>query len=86
MYFHKMCEVEEKFETVTSVFEQCYTDLFPKHGINIDPKDGVFILASAHADSLLYDDSQPFLDQIQKKYKTCVISDTDSVMIDTGAP
>lgn len=81
-YFHKMCEENEKFETVTSVFERCYTKLFPKYGVNLDPGEGAYILASAHADSLLYHDSQTFLDRIKNKYKTCVISDTDSIMID----
>ena len=30
-YFHKMNEGNQEFMTVTSVFEQCYAELFPKH-------------------------------------------------------
>ena len=81
-YFHKMSEGNEEFMTVTSVFEQVYTELFPKHGIKLKPKEGAYILALAHADSLLYDDSKAFVERVQNKYMTCVISDTDSVMID----
>ena len=81
-YFHKMSEGNEVFMTVTSVFERCYSELFPKHGIQLKPKEGAFVLASAHADSLLYDDSKAFVERIKNKYMTCVISDTDSVMIE----
>ena len=81
-YFHNICEGDEGFRTVARIFEQCYTELFPKHGIKLEPKEGAYILSSAHADSLLYDDVKEFVERIQDRYMTCVISDTDTVMIE----
>lgn len=81
-YFHRIDEGKKKFVTVTSIFEQCYSQLFTKYGVQLDPKVGAHILASAHADSLFYDDSIPFLNRVQNSYITCVISDTDFIMID----
>lgn len=81
-YFHLPQDEVQDFTTVLSVFEQCYTELFPKYNVKLDPCIGARILAQAHGRSLFYSDSLPFLETMQQKYRTCVISDADLLMVE----
>jgi FMN phosphatase YigB (HAD superfamily) len=64
-----------------SMFEQCYSHLFPEKGINSDPRDAAEILASHHSQSRLFTDVAPFLDSVGNEYPICLSSDTDEDML-----
>jgi putative hydrolase of the HAD superfamily len=81
-YFHKLHNGRESFVEVLRIFEQCYVELFPKYNVKIDPVAGARVLAKAHSKSLFYCDSLPFLEKVQQKYQTCLISDTDLIMVE----
>jgi putative hydrolase of the HAD superfamily len=81
-YFHRPQNEAQDFATVLSVFEQCYTELFPRYHVKLDPGTGARIVAVAHNKSLFYGDSLPFLEKVQQKYRTCLISDADLLMVE----
>jgi putative hydrolase of the HAD superfamily len=81
-YFHKLQTSTENFVEVLRIFEQCYAELFPKYHVEFDPIVGAGILARAHSKSLFYEDSLPFLEKVQGQFQTCLISDTDFIMIE----
>lgn len=81
-HFQKTRNSAEEFVEVLKIFEQCYAELFPKYNVKLDPAVGARILASAHGQSFFYPDSLPFLEKVQQKYQTCLISDADLIMIE----
>lgn len=81
-HFQKTRNSAEEFVEVLKIFEQCYAELFPKYNVKMDPVIGARVLAEAHAKSLFYPDSLPFLEKVQQKYQTCLISDADLIMIE----
>lgn len=81
-YFHSLHNRPESFDEILRIFERCYAELFPKYNVKLDPVTAARVLAKAHGDSLFYDDSLPFLEKVQQHHQTCLISDTDFIMIE----
>jgi putative hydrolase of the HAD superfamily len=81
-YFRGLHNRPEDFVGILRIFEQCYAELFPKYDVKSDPVTAARILAKAHGDSLFYEDSLPFLEKVQRSHQTCLISDTDFIMIE----
>jgi putative hydrolase of the HAD superfamily len=81
-YFHRLHSGPESFVEILRIFEQCYAELFSKYDVELDPVSAARILAKAHGDSLFYDDSLPFLEKVGQSHQTCLISDTDFIMIE----
>jgi putative hydrolase of the HAD superfamily len=77
----KYIEQDEFFYPVRKVFKSCYQELFPMKGINFDPVNGAKILAYEHGKSDLFEDTETFLYNVQKKYPICLVSDTDNDMV-----
>jgi putative hydrolase of the HAD superfamily len=81
-YFHGLHNHPEGFVEILRIFERCYAELFPKYNVKLNPGTAARVLAKAHGKSLFYDDSLPFLEKVQQHHQTCLISDTDLIMIE----
>lgn len=81
-YFHGLHDHPEDFVPILRIFEQCYAELFPKYDVKLNPGTAARVLAKAHGNSLFYDDSLPFLEKVQQHHQTCLISDSDLIMIE----
>lgn len=80
-YFHRMADSSEPFRTTVEVFESCYKKLFPEYSIGMAPRDGAMALAAAHNDALPYEEALRVVTDIGSRYRTCLVSDTDDVMV-----
>jgi 2-haloalkanoic acid dehalogenase type II len=80
-YFHRFNVDKEDFKSILNVFTDCYSELFPKYGIKINPYMGATILAKRHNDALFYPETRNIIEDIKEKYKICLISDADTIMI-----
>jgi FMN hydrolase / 5-amino-6-(5-phospho-D-ribitylamino)uracil phosphatase len=84
-YFHRMASEAEPFVSTVDVFASCYEKLFPKYGIDKNPRDGAMLLAQAHAKALPFFEVNQVVSRINEIFTTCIISDTDNTMI-SGLP
>lgn len=80
-YFHRIATNDQPFRTVIDIFTECYEYLFKKYNINIRPRKAAEFLAISHNDSTLYPDSLEIISKLRKIKNLCIISDTDTVMI-----
>ena len=82
-YFHRMATNEQQFRTVTDIFTEGYEYLFNKYNINMEPREAAEFLAKSHNGSELYPESLEVLNELKKKKNVCIISDTDTIMINS---
>ena len=80
-YFHRFNIDKEDFKTILEVFTDCYSELFPKYGVKLDSHIGATILARKHNSALLYPETKSTFEKIKGKCRTCLISDSDEIMI-----
>ena len=76
-----MSDSAEPFRTTIEVFESCYEKLFPAYSIGMKPRDAALALAAAHNDALPYEEASRVLTDVGSRYRTCLISDTDDIMV-----
>ena len=82
-YFHRIATNEQQFRTVTDIFTEGYEYLFKKYNISIDPRESAAFLAESHNGSALYPESLEVINELKKNKNVCIISDTDTIMINS---
>ena len=82
-YFHRIATNDQPFRTVTDIFTEGYVFLFKKYHIDIEPRKAADFLARSHNNSTLYPDSLEIINEIKKTKNVCIISDTDTIMINS---
>jgi len=82
-YFHRIATNDQTFRTVTDIFTEGYEILFKKYHIEIEPRKAAEFLAISHNDSALYPDSLEIINELKKTKNVCIISDTDTIMINS---
>lgn len=80
-YFHRMSTGCEPYKKTIDIFTHCYETLFPVYHLNMAPEKGAQILAEAHTKAALYTETKAVTAALNKKCRTCIISDTDNIMI-----
>ncbi len=81
-YFHRLSNNNEPYMKTVDIFTQCYRMLFPKYNLKMSPEEGALILARAHNQAEMYPETKDVIKTIQKRFRTCIISDTDNIMIE----
>ncbi|MFC1958344.1 HAD family hydrolase [Chloroflexota bacterium] len=74
---------QDKFLSVKSMFMMCFTELFSKIDVELDPAEATKLWAQQHSLSEPFDDSILFLNSVGKEYPICLASDTDDDMLGT---
>ena len=72
---------DRAFVPLVEVFEASYKEIFPKHSIEKSPSEGARILAEAHDCAAPFPEVERVVSEIGRSRRTCIISDTDEVMI-----
>lgn len=83
--FHNNLCLNDSFLTMSEIFFQCFSDLFNRENIGFCAKSAAKILMDEHNNATTYEESLEFIDKAKEKYKVCLVSDADNVMIRSHA-
>ncbi|MFC1952921.1 HAD family hydrolase [Chloroflexota bacterium] len=71
----------DKFLSLKSIFTLCFSEVFSRFNLDIDPSEAANTWAQHHPHSKPYTDSIPFLNSVGKRYLICLASDADDEML-----
>lgn len=80
-YIEEHLTKNTRFESVQSMFQACYTDIFARIDLDFNPEEAAGILSREHALSTPFPDARPFLQAVGTRYPICLSSDTDDAML-----
>lgn len=80
-HFNRAVKNTDCFMNLNHIFESYWRDFFRRFAIDCDPEKAVQIHFAIHRAAPPFEDTQIFLDSIQKKFPICLVTDSDNEMI-----
>ncbi len=69
------------YQSLHTVFQACYTEVFARLQITFDPEDAAWVAARYHAQRPWFPEAVPWLEGMRRRYRLCVASDADEAMV-----
>jgi putative hydrolase of the HAD superfamily len=69
------------YQSLHTVFQACYTEVFARLQITFDPEEAAWVAARYHAQCPWFPEAVPWLEGMRRRYRLCVSSDADEAMV-----
>lgn len=79
--FHENVENANVFSNLKTLFNKYFTEVFEEIKLQIDPNMATSIFIEEHGFAEPYEDSNTFLEIVNKDYPVCLVSDADIEMV-----
>jgi putative hydrolase of the HAD superfamily len=78
---HVVSQAADSFSSLKAIFEDFFVKFFRYLGIDFDPRQAAQIQVDIHRLAAPYEDTEIFLETIQKNFPVCLVTDADDEMI-----